>query len=86
MGSNTVIRTDENIGKDVLFAVLRLWLPELCLGQLALQQFKGLMVNNRLVNVSEDHPILFRILDPLHCSCLRYRSIQLCISSILARR
>ena len=58
----TAIGTIEQAAKHILLAVLLLWSAAFCLCYKLLYHFKGLTVNDRLVNVLEYRPIFFGII------------------------
>ena len=56
------IGTIKKIAKHILLAVLLFRSTALCLYDKRLHQLKIITVNNRLVNVLENHPVFFRII------------------------
>lgn len=57
------IGTVQKVLKDTLFSVLWLWCTTLCfLNDFLLHLFKGVPVDDRLVNILEDHPVFLRII------------------------
>ena len=60
----TAVGAVQQIRKDALFAILRFRRTALCpLDDLLLYLLKGVPVDNRLVNILEDDPVFFRVID-----------------------
>lgn len=60
----TAVGAVQQIRKDALFAILRFRRTALCpLDDLLLYLLKGVPVDNRLVNILEDDPVFFQVID-----------------------
>ena len=60
----TAVVAVQQIRKDALFAILRFRRTALCpLDDLLLYLLNGVPVDNRLVNILEDDPVFFRVID-----------------------
>ena len=60
----TAVGAVQQIRKDALFAILRFRRTALCpLDDLLLYLLKGVPVDNRLMNILEDDPVFFRVID-----------------------
>ena len=60
----SAVGTIQQIRKDVLFGVLRLWRPSLRFCNQLLYALKSIPVNERLMNILEDRPVFYGISQP----------------------